>query len=393
MDAEIKKLVERSYDGVVALRRFFHTYPELSSQEFGTQEKIMAELAALGLTPYKAAGTGVVADLRGGLPGGTVAIRADIDALPIADECGRTYQSQNPGVCHACGHDGHAAMLLGVARVLTQLRDRLPGTVRFLFQPCEETFPGGALPLIEAGGLKGVDAIIGAHLWQPLPVGTIGINQGRMMAAPDEFTITVKGKGGHGSMPHQTIDSLLVGAQIVVALNTIISRSVDPLEPAALSVGMFRAGEVFNVIPETAILKGTVRSFEQAVRESIFTRVEQIVKGICAAAGAQCEIEKFLGHPPVINDPAVAEVLAAAGREVLGDTGVVLNQPVMCGEDFSCYQQKVPGAFMFVGAGSQDKNIVYPHHHPKFDIDEMALGYGVEIMVRAALELLSSGRR
>lgn len=389
MNDELKKLVEQSLDTVVALRRYFHTYPELSGQEFNTQRKIMAELSALGLESRPAAGTGVIADLVGGKPGKVVAVRADMDALQLQDDCDKPYRSINHGVCHACGHDGHMAMALGVATVLTKLRANLAGTVRFLFQPCEENFPGGAMPLIAEGGLDGVDSIIGAHLWQPLPVGSIGINQGRMMAAPDEFTITVKGRGGHGSMPHQTVDSLLVGAQIAVALNTIVGRSVDPLEPAVLSLGMFKAGDVFNVIPDTAVMKGTVRSFERDVREKIFRRIEQVVKGICDAAGAGCEIDAALGHPPVINNPAIAAVVAEAGRETLGADGVVENRPVMSGEDFSFYQEKVPGAFVFIGAGNPTKGIVYPHHHPKFDIDEAALGYGVEVMARAALKLLS----
>jgi amidohydrolase len=388
MPNNINQLVRQHYAEIVDLRRYFHTYPEVSAQEYKTQEKIIAELTKLGLPAKKAAGTGVVAEVTGKATGPVVAIRADIDALPLQDECDAPYRSKNPGVCHACGHDGHMAMLLGAAKVLTAMRDSFSGTVRLLFQPSEEYYPGGAEKLISEGALDTVSAVIGAHLWQPLQVGTVGLNFGKLMAAPDEFMITIKGRGGHGSMPHQTIDPLLVGAQLVVALNTIISRNIDPVEPAALSLGMFKAGEIFNIIPDTAVLKGTVRTFEQSVRENIFSRIEQITKGICQAAGAQYEIEDIFGYPPVVNNPAVAAVLKQAGQEVLGQDGVLEVNPVLAGEDFSYYLQKAPGAFMFIGAGNPEKNIIFPQHHPKFDIDETALGYGVEIMVNAALKLL-----
>jgi len=384
----IKEIIEKHNHSIVALRRHFHTYPELSAQEFNTQQKIMDELSALGLKPQKIAVTGVIADLQGTLPGKTVAIRADIDALELQDECGKPYQSQNPGVCHACGHDGHTAMLIGVAKTLVELKDKLPGTVRFLFQPSEERFPGGALAMIADGALIGVDSIIGAHLWQTVNVGTIGLTYGPMMASPDEFAIKVNGKGGHASMPHQTIDALLVGAQIAVALNTIVSRSVDPMEQAVISLGVFKAGETFNIIPDTAILTGTVRSFNENMRTLLFHRIEQVVKGICEAAGATFTFEKLLGFPPVINNPAISKILADAGAATLGAENVLTINPVMGGEDFSHYLEKVTGAFMFIGIGNEEAGITYPHHHPKFDMDEHALAYGMEIMTRATLALL-----
>lgn len=388
MSTEIKALVAKHYEEVVALRRYFHTYPEVSGQEFNTQQKIMEELAVLGLASHVAAKTGVVADIIGALPGKTVAVRADIDALPLQDECEQPYRSQNHGVCHACGHDGHIAMLLGVAKVLCAVRERLAGTIRLLFQPSEETFDGGASDLIAEGELDGVETIIGAHLWQSYPVGTIGISYGRMMASPDEFTITIQGHGGHASMPHQTIDPIVVGAEIILALNTIISRNIDPIEPALLSVGCFKAGDVYNIIPDTAVMKGTVRSFEEQVRQQIFANIERKVDGICAAAGASYSIDKQFGYSPVINDPSVTAVIAEAACEAQGPGNVLEIKPVMGGEDFSYYQQKIPGAFLFVGSGNSDKGIIYPNHHPKFDIDEQALGYGVEVLVRTALKLL-----
>ncbi len=386
----IKDLIEKHYDSIVSLRRHFHTYPELSAQEHNTQQRVLEELAVLGLTPRKIAGTGVIAKLQGNLPGKTIAIRADIDALGLQDECGKPYQSQNPGVCHACGHDGHTAMLIGAAKTLVELKEHLAGTIIFLFQPSEECFPGGAAPMVKEGALADVDAIIGTHLWQSLSAGTSGISYNRMMASPDSFTITIKGRGGHGSMPHQTVDPLLVGAQVVTSLHTIISRNIDPLEQAVLSIGSFKSGDTFNIIPDTATLVGTVRSFTMEIKKTIFDRIEQIVSGICLAAGATFQIEKNLGFPPLINNPQIAEVFANASVETLGAENTLTIDPVMGGEDFSVYLEKVPGAFIFIGTGNKDKGIIYPQHHPKFDIDEKALAYGTEIMVRTAMKLSSS---
>jgi amidohydrolase len=386
----IRRLVGEKRDYVVAMRRHFHTFPELSTEEVKTQEKIMAELTAMGLTPVKAAGTGVTAEIKGARPGRTVAVRADMDALPIQDECGQPYQSQNNGVCHACGHDGHMAMLLGAAKVLVALRDELAGTVRLLFQPNEEMPPGGAVTMIEEGCLDGVEAIIGAHLWQPLPVGQIGLNFGRMMAQPGAFAIVLKGKGGHGSTPHTAVDPILVGSAVVQALHTIVSRSIDPLEPVVVSIGVFQAGRVYNVIPDTARIEGTIRVFDGATLRAVHRRIEQIVKGVCEAHGADYEFTTSDSCPPLANDAAVAKRVWRAAAAVLGDTGVGEIKPVLGGEDFSWYLQKVPGAFAFVGAGNAAKGAVHPHHHPKFDIDEDALAHGVELLVRSAVDLLTA---
>ena len=386
----IRESIKKHYDWVVALRRHFHTYPELSNQEFNTQQKIMDELTALGLQPKKIANTGVIADLQGTSLGKTIAIRADMDALELQDECSQSYQSKHPGICHACGHDGHIAMLLGIVKVLVDMKEELPGTIRFLFQPSEERYPGGALAMIEAGALNGVDTIIGAHLWQSLTVGTLGITYGPMMASPDEFTIQIKGQGGHASMPHQTVDALLVGAQIAVALNTIVSRNVNPIEPAVVSLGTFKAGDTFNIIPDTATLTGTIRSFNEATRTLLFERIEQIVSGLCLAAGATFTLEKFLCYPPVINHPTITTIVANEGAKTVGVSNVLTIDPVMAGEDFSRYLEKIPGAFVFIGSGNENKGIKYPQHHPKFDIDEQSLAYGMEVLIRTAFTLLPS---
>lgn len=386
---QIKALTTAKLPQMIEIRRYFRKYPELSGAEFNTQRKIMTELAALGLTPQAVADTGVVADIVGRADGPLIAIRADTDALPIQDAIMTPYCSQNHGVCHACGHDGHSAMLLGAAGVLKALQSSLPGTVRLIFQPSEEVFSGGAQAVIAAGVLEHVTAIIGAHLWQPLPVGTIGITSGKLMAAPDEFVITIVGRGGHGSMPQQTIDPILTASQLVVALHTIIGRSLDPLEPAVLSVGMFNAGEAFNVIPECAIIKGTVRTFDPEVRSTVFERIRAIAAGVCQAAGAKFNLEQRYGVPPVINNPAIAAVCGQAASTVVGRAAVVAPQPVMVGEDFSLYLAHAAGCFALIGAGNEAAGFVYPHHHPSFDFDEQALAVGAEFFCRSALKLLS----
>lgn len=383
----IKALAAQNKDYIIALRRHFRMYPEIGGEEFETQRKIVAELEALGLEPQIVAGTGVVAEIKGKTPGKTIALRCDIDALPIDDEIESAYRSQNQGVCHACGHDAHMAMALGAAKVLSS--HELPGNVKLIFQPSEERFPGGAEAMVKAGVMDGVDAVIGAHVWQPFQAGTIGVSFGRTTASPDEFTLTIQGKGGHGSMPQQAIDPIFVGAQIAVALKAIVGNSVNPLEQAVVSLGAFKAGEVFNIIPDTAVLKGTVRTFENNVRMHVFDRIEQIASGICKAYGASFTLEKLLGYPPVINDPGVARLAFAATREVLGENGAFEMEPVMVGEDFSYFAQQAPGAFLFIGIGNPAKGVIYPHHHPKFDMDEDALVPGTEVMVRTICKLFA----
>lgn len=372
---------------VIALRRHFATYPEVGGQEFQTQAKIIEELESMGLQPRKAAGTGVIAELKGGLPGKTVAIRADIDALPLQDELDKPYRSQHDGVKHGCGHDAHTAMLLGAAKVFTAIRAEVPGTIRFLFQPSEERLPGGAVGIIAAGGMEGVDAVIGQHIWQMLPSGTVGVTYGPMMAESCGFYITLNGKGGHSSQPQETIDPVLLGAQLVMALRTLVPAHIDARDAAVLVVSTFQAGEAFNVIPDKAVLKGTLRSLDQEVRKKVFAKAEEICTGLCAATGATFQLEVEVGYPPVMNDPKVTKVLAEVGEQVLGAGKVQEIRPVMGGEDFSYYQQKAPGAFLLLGSANEAKGIRGPHHHPKFDVDEAVLKNGVEIMVRTAFRL------
>ncbi|HWR39970.1 MAG TPA: amidohydrolase [Patescibacteria group bacterium] len=390
MREKIKALARERHAEIVALRRHFRAHPELSAKEYRTQEKVMEFLTGLGLQPVKACGTGVVAEIKGTKPGRLIALRADMDALPIPDECGQAYASKNSGVCHACGHDGHMAMLLGAAAVLTQLKDEMNGSIRLLFQPSEEQFPGGALGMIEAGGLEGVSEIIGAHLWPAYPAGKMAVARGRMMASASVFHITVQGKGGHSSMPHQAVSPILTGTQIVTAINSIVGCNVDPLEQVALAVCVFQGGEAVNIIPEKVEIKGTLRCFDEEIRQSVFQRIEKICRNLCEANDAGFTLEKLIGYPALINSPGPAARLLAAGAEMLGDEGVEVMTPVLACEDFAYYLEKIPGAFMFIGTANEKEATRYPLHHPRFDLDETALRYGVEVLANSAVHLLQN---
>ncbi len=387
MQTKIAALAAENHPAVVALRRHFRAHPELGGREFATQAKIAATLTALGLEPVLAGGTGVIADIQGAAGGKTVALRADIDALPLRDECGQPYASTVDGVAHACGHDGHTAALLGTAMVLAALRDEYSGTVRLIFQPSEEVLPGGSLAMIADGALAGVDCILGAHLWPTAPLGKMLTARGRMMASANAFRIAVHGKGGHGSMPHRAVNPILVGTEIVAALSAIVGSATDPAETVVLSVGSFQSGEAENIIPDKAAIKGTLRCFDGQLRYEILDRIEKLCRHIGQAHGAEVAVEKVIGYPPLVNDPAVAERVLAAGAEVLGADGVEETPPVLASEDFAHYLAKVPGAFMFIGAAPAGPT-VHPLHHPKFDFDEQALAHAVRIMAGAALRLL-----
>ncbi|RDE36414.1 amidohydrolase [Parageobacillus thermoglucosidasius] len=387
---EIKRLVDEVKEEVIAWRRHLHANPELSFQEEKTAQFVYETLQSFGnLEISRPTKTSVMARLIGPQPGRVVAIRADMDALPIQEENTFAFASKNPGVMHACGHDGHTAMLLGAAKILSQLRDQIKGEIRFLFQHAEELHPGGAEEMVQAGVMDGVDVVIGTHLWSPLERGKIGIVYGPMMAAPDRFFIRIHGKGGHAALPHQTIDAIAVGAQVVTNLQYIVSRNVDPLEPLVVSVTQFVAGTTHNVIPGSVEIQGTVRSFDETLRKSVPKLMERIIKGITEAHGATYEFEFEYGYRPVINNNEVTRVIEETVREVFGEEAVDHIKPNMGGEDFSAFQQKAPGSFFYVGAGNKEKGIVYPHHHPRFTIDEDALEIGVRLFVHAAFKLLA----
>jgi amidohydrolase len=382
-------LVDEIREQVIAWRRYLHENPELSWQEEKTAQFVYETLESFGgLVLSRPTKHSVMARLIGTKPGRVLAMRADMDALPIEEENDFPFKSKVPGVMHACGHDGHTAMLLAAAKILSGLREEIAGEVRFLFQHAEEDAPGGAEEMVEAGVMDGVDAVIGIHLWATQPVGKIGVVYGPMMAAPDTFRITVLGKGGHAALPHQTIDSIAIAAQVVTNLQHVVARNVDPLDQAVLSVTKFHGGTAHSVIPGSVEMEGTVRTFDPELRKRIPALMERVVKGITEAHGASYAFEYEEGYRPVINDAEVTGVIEETVREVFGEEAVDRMRPVMGGEDFSAYQQKAPGCFVFVGAGNEEKGIVYPHHHPRFTIDEDALEKGVRLFVHAAFKLL-----
>lgn len=382
MTEDIKKEVEALTDKIIAWRRDFHRHPEVAFKEERTSKVLCKFLEGLGLAVESFAKTGLRAILEGRPGGPTVALRADIDALPLEEEGDKAYISRNPGAAHACGHDGHMAILMAAAQVLARRKNQFNGRIAFLFQPAEELPPGGAKPMIEEGVLDGVDAIFGLHLWQSLPTGSIGIVEGPMMAAADNFTIRVTGRGGHGSMPHQAVDSILAASQVVVNTQSIVSRSVDPLAPAVVSFGTVKGGTVYNIIPGEVLLTGTVRTFEPGVQTLIQNRLQEIAESTCRSLGAKAEFRYEQGYPPLVNDKAMTDLVRQTAQELLGPDSLKPFAPIMGGEDFAYYLQKIPGAFFFFGMGD---GMEFPHHHPAFDLDERALPQAVLLMTLLVL--------
>lgn len=381
---------------LVEWRRRLHQKPELGFQEKLTAEFVSQKLQEWGIEHQTGiAQTGIVATIKGEkFPSPRVlAIRADMDALPIQELNEVPYCSQHDGVMHACGHDGHTAIALGTAYYLQQHRQDFAGTVKIIFQPAEEG-PGGAKPMIEAGVLQNpdVDAIIGLHLWNNLPLGTVGVRSGALMAAVELFDCTIFGKGGHGAIPHQTVDSVVVAAQIVTALQTIVARNVNPIDSAVVTVGALHAGTTHNVIADTATMKGTIRYFNPAYRGFFSQRIEQIIAGICQSYGAKYDFKYTELYPPVINDATVAELVRSQAEEVIETPiGIVPECQTMGGEDMSFFLQEVPGCYFFLGSANPEKDLAYPHHHPRFDFDETALPMGVEIFVRCVEKFFDRG--
>ncbi|MBA2753430.1 MAG: amidohydrolase [Chloroflexia bacterium] len=387
--------VDEILPGVIADRRFLHEHPELGFQEVETSRFVAERLAAMGVEDIRTgiAKTGVTGLVRGQREGGaakTLLIRADMDALPIQEENDVEYRSKHDGVMHACGHDAHTAMLLGVTRLLLDRRDDFTGTVKVLFQPAEEG-PGGAKPMIEAGVLEDpkVDAALGMHMAQAAPLGQIGVRTGPAMAASDRFEILIQGKGGHGARPQATVDPIMVGSQIVVALQTVVSRETDPTVPAVVTVGAFLAGQAFNVIPDTATLRGTVRSFDNDERQRLAERIEAVAKGIGGAMRAEVEVQYHFGYPPTVNDAGMTDIVRRAAAGVVGTENVIEEDLHMGAEDMSYFLEAVPGSFFFVGSKNDEKGLVWGHHHPRFDIDEAALSTGMATMVESALGYLN----
>lgn len=356
-------------------RHHLHQYPELSFQEENTTLYIQTQLKKMGLACTLLPNRGVVAHFKGKLPGEkVVALRADFDALPIQEQNEKPYKSRNTGVMHACGHDVHTAALLGVARILLALQPRFGGTVKFLFQPAEEKFPGGARAMVEAGALKGpdVDVVLAQHVMPELEAGKVGVKAGRYAAANDEVNITIKGRGGHGALPHALVDPVIVAAQILLSMQTIVSRVANPTEPTVLSFGKIVADGANNIIPEVVHMYGTLRTFDKAWRQQAHEKIKQISQGIAEAMGASCEVH-IQGFSNVENDePLTAEVIAWS-REFLGEENVVALDYWMAGEDFGEFARDVPGCYYRIGSGNVEKGIDAPLHNPRFDVDEEPL--------------------
>ncbi len=392
MHAPFLAEAEALRDDLVALRRDLHMHPELGFQEFRTSQLVAERLDALGYEVQRGVGkTGVVALLQGGLPGDrTVLLRFDMDALPIQEQNEVPYRSITPGVMHACGHDAHTAVGIGVATLLMRHREQLPGSIKLMFQPAEEGL-GGAFAMIDDGLLQNPrpDVALGLHVSSTHDLGTAVVRSGAMMAASDSFRVVVHGRGGHGAHPEQTIDAVLVAAQIVVALQTIVARNVNPEEPGVVTVGALHAGEAGNVIAETAELRGTIRSFSPEVRELLHRRVREVCEGIATTLGATAEVLLRIGVDATVNAPRPTAVLHAAVAAVLGDDNINTTYRTTGGEDFSAVLARVPGSFFFIGARSDAQGFNFPHHNPRFDIDEACLPQGVAILCDAAVRCLN----
>jgi amidohydrolase len=377
-------------------RRHLHEHPELSFQEYETTDFLERTLRGFGVDPVRKTETGLWFDIEGARSGRTVLVRADIDALPIEEEADVPYRSGRPGVMHACGHDGHTAIALGVTKLLLERRAAIAGRVRVLFQPAEEKLPGGAPMMIRAGVLEGVDEAVGLHLmpmrlWAPggvFPVGRAALIDGPAMAAAEEFRIRIRGVGGHGAAPHTAVDAIACATQVVNALQHIVSRQVDPLQPAVVTVGTFHAGYNFNVIAPQAELTGTVRAFDESVRDRMEESLRRIVRQTADAFGATADVEYTRGYPPLVNTPEQAEVVRGVVRELYGQDALEPAVPMMGAEDFAYILQERPGAFLWLGCGSEELEATYANHHPKFAIDERALPIGAAVLATAALRLL-----
>jgi len=386
----LKSEIDERVPDLVAMRRDLHEHPELAFEEVRTSGIVAQRLQALGLEVQTGvAKTGVVGLLRGGAGAAnakTLAIRADMDALPIHEQNKLDYNSQIDGRMHACGHDGHTSILLTVADILSRRRAELTSNVKFIFQPAEEVI-GGAEPMVKEGALVGVDGIIGLHLISNHPLGFVGVRSGTVFASADRFVLTVRGKGGHAAMPDGAIDPIVASAYIITALQTLISRETSPFSPAVITIGTINAGTAFNIIPETATLQGTMRSYSVEHRAKLLRRINEVVTGIAASLGATCTIEHFDGCPPCINDPHMTELVYKAAVATVGEQQVDTSERVLTAgsDDMGVFLNAVPGCYFIVGSGNKAKETDFPHHHPRFNVDEDALPIAVEVLTRAAL--------
>ena len=380
-----------------SLRRDFHMHPELGFREFRTSGIVAKELESLGLEVTKGIGkTGVVGLLEGARPGPILLLRFDMDALPIVEETGVEYASQNQGVMHACGHDGHTAIGLTVAKILHAQRDQLAGTIKFCFQPSEEgnngEEVGGAEMMMRDGLLEGprVDMSLSLHLWNEKPLGWLGVTTGPIMAGADIFTIRITGRGGHGAIPDAAVDPIIAAANIVNALQTIVARNVSPLDTAVVSVTNIHGGTAFNVIPQEVKLEGTIRTFKHGVRQRVVERFGQIARGVGEGMGCQVEVDIKRITPALVNNDSITSKVQETAQRVLSEANLDPEYQTMTAEDMAFMQEKVPGCYFFVGSNDRARHLDYGHHHPKFDFDEEALIRGSALMAAAAMDVLNA---
>ena len=390
MSINIKPEIEAIFKNIIEWRRHIHTYPELGMELPETARFVAKKLISWGIDVETEIGiSGVTGDLKGNI-GPTIALRADMDALPIQETGDVPFKSVYDGVMHACGHDGHTAILLGAAKILSQKKEKLNGSVRFIFQPGEEGH-FGAKHMIKDGCLRGVDEIYGIHLWNYQPYGEVGVKPGPILAAADKFTITIKGIGGHGAAPQGTVDAIVVGSHLVSAFQTIVSRNTNPIDSAVVTIGKFQSGNNFNIIADTAELIGTIRAYKEEVRELIINKMGDIISGTEKMFGATIKMDYIKGYPPTVNSENTYEKLISSARKIVGENA---KEPYlsMGAEDFSYYANEIPGCFFFVGSAHLDREpMSVPHHCSHFDIDERALLVGSSIFVQLIEDLLEVG--
>lgn len=389
MKDKVIKELENLYSEMIEIRRDFHMYPELSFQEERTAKIISNYQKDLGLNvKTNVGGNGVVAVLKGKQPGKTVAIRADFDALPIVEENEVPYKSKVDGVMHACGHDAHTTIALAISKAFSKFKDSLKGNIVFIHQHAEEKKPGGAITMIEDGCLDNVDVIFATHMDNYIPVGTIKYSKNYILAASDEFEIKINGAGGHAAFPHDSQDAVLIGSQVVNNLQTIVSRRLDPLQPAILSIGSIHSGSAPNIIPETAVITGTVRTLDSKIRDKMPGLIKQTVKHTCEMYNADFQMSYDKGFPATKNDQETTENLIESAKYTMKPEDIFEVLPDMGGEDFSYYLEQVPGTYFYTGAANKEKGIVYPMHHPKWDIDENAMLIAAKVLSTATLDYL-----
>ncbi len=393
---KIRELAKVNHQKVVEFRRYFHMYPEVSWEEVQTSERIAKILKEMGCENIRIGfgGTscGVTAEITGSRPGKCVALRADMDALPIKEDTGLSFSSKNEGVMHACGHDSHMAMLLGAAMILMEMKEHLSGRVLLIFQPCEETALKicGADQMVREGVIEDVEAICGLHIWSPLAAGKIGYCSGPMMAACDAWEAVIQGKGGHGSAPHETFDPTIAAAQVISSIQTIVSREIDPQSTAVISTGSMQAGSAFNIIPDKVKLEGTARTFTREVQDHVEQSLRRIVEGVSQIFRCKADFRYAKYVPATINDNRLSILIKELGEDLIGTENMEEIAPVMASEDYSYYQLKIPGVFFFLGTRDSEKGCDFPHHSPKFNVDEDVFVTGTSMLAGFAIKMLIS---